>query len=189
MGLFNGCFAQLFYCACAVLASELSKLWELVICWKSDQIIPFWIWVFVREGQPFLLQTELILHHLGHLQQQLISIWIWIPLHLLTHLWIEISRALISWIWHHVEGIIIYAIVIPLWNLNLLGPLLPCCLKYLIVDIRIYISMDPLDWWCYFLSRRWYVAWCAKIDHLVLTSPRWLLHMLYWWSRICSDEP
>ena len=44
--------------------------------------------------------------------------------------------------------------------------------------------IDPLNWWCYFLSRRWYVAWCAKINHLVLTLPRWLLHMLHWWSRI-----
>ena len=48
----------------------------------------------------------------------------------------------------------------------------------------IYISADPLNWWCYLLSRRRYMAWCAKIDHLVLTLPRWLLHMLYWWSRI-----
>ena len=54
MSFFNGCFAQLckiltnmFYCACAVLASELSKLWKPVICRKGDQIIPFWIWVFV----------------------------------------------------------------------------------------------------------------------------------------------
>ena len=44
--------------------------------------------------------------------------------------------------------------------------------------------MDPLNWWCYFLSRRWYVAWCAKIDHLVLTLPCRQLHMLYWQSRI-----
>ena len=63
---------------------------------KSDQIIPFWIRMFVREGLPFWLQTELILHHLSHPQQQLISLRIWIPLHLLTHLWIEIPRALIS---------------------------------------------------------------------------------------------
>ena len=62
--------------------------------------------------------------------------------------------------------------------------MLACCLKSLIIDIRIYISTDPLNWWCYFLSRRRYVAWCAKIDHLVLTLPRRLLHMLYWWSRI-----
>ena len=114
---------------------------------------------------PPQLQTELILHHLGHLQQQLVSLRIWISRHLLTRLWIEIPRALISWIWYHVEGAIVCAIVIALWNLNLLGPLLACCLKSLIVDIRIYISMDPLNWWCYFLSRRRYVAWCAKIDH------------------------
>ena len=48
----------------------------------------------------------------------------------------------------------------------------------------LYISTDPLNWWCYFLSRRRYVAWCAKINHLVLTLPRRLLHMLHWWSRI-----
>ena len=47
--------------------------------------------------------------------------------------------------WYHVESVIIYAIVIPLWNLNLLGPLLACCLKSLIVDIRIYISTDPFE--------------------------------------------
>ena len=82
------------------------------------------------------------------------------------------------------ESVIICAIVTPLWNLNLLGPLLACCLKSLIVDMRIYISTNPLNWWCYFLSRWWYVAWCAKIDHLVLTLPRRLLHMLYWRSRI-----
>ena len=68
-----------------------------------------------------------------------------IPLHLLTHLWIEILCALISWIWHHVKGVIIYAIVIPLWNLDLLGPLLAYCLKSLVIDIRIYISTDPLN--------------------------------------------
>ena len=152
MGLFNGCFTQLckiptdmFYYACTVLTSELGELQEPVICRKSDQIIPFQIWAFVRKGQPFWLQTELIFHHLGHPQQQLISLWIWVPLHLLTHLWIEISCALISQIWHHVKGVIICAIVIPLWNLNLLGPLLACCLKSLIVDITIYISMDPLN--------------------------------------------
>ena len=50
-----------------LLASELSKLREPVICRESDQIIPFWIWAFVQEGQPFWLQTELILYHLGHL--------------------------------------------------------------------------------------------------------------------------
>ena len=99
--------------------------------------------MFVRKDQPFWLQTELILHHLGHLQQQLVSLRIWISWYLLTHLWIEISCALISWIWYHVEGAIIHAIVIPLWNLNLLGPLLACRLKSLIVDKRIYISMDP----------------------------------------------
>ena len=49
-----------------------------------------------RESHPFWLQNELILHHLGHLQQQLISLWIWISQYLLTHLWIEIPRALIS---------------------------------------------------------------------------------------------
>jgi hypothetical protein len=67
---------------------------------------------------------------------------------------------------------------------TLVDPLLACCLKSLIIDIMIYISTDPLNWWCYFLSRRQYVAWCAKIDHLVLTFPHWLLHMLYWRSRI-----
>ena len=74
--------------------------------------------------------------------------------------------------------------MIPLWNLYLLGPLLVYCLKSPIVDMRIYISTDHLNWWCYFLSRRRYVAWCAKINHLVLTLPRRLLHMLHWWSRI-----
>ena len=72
---------------------------------------------------------------------------------------------------------------IPMKSLST-GSLQACYLKSLIVDIRIYISMDPLNRWCYFLSRRWYVAWCAKIDHLVLTLPRWLLYMLYWRSRI-----
>ena len=43
------------------------------------------------------LQTELILH-LSHLQQQLVSLRIWISRYLLTHLWIEILHALISWI-------------------------------------------------------------------------------------------
>jgi hypothetical protein len=62
--------------------------------------------------------------------------------------------------------------------------LLVCCLKSLVIDVRIYISMDPLNWWCYFLSRWLYVAWCAKINHLVLTLPRWLLHILHWQSRI-----
>ena len=152
MGLFNGCFAQLckiptdmFYYACTILTSELGELWEPIICRKSDQIIPFWIWAFVRKGQPFWLQTELILHHLGHLQQQLVSLWIWISLYLLTHLWIEIPCALISWIRYHVESVIICAIVIPLWNLNLLVLLLASCLKSLIIDIRIYISTDPLN--------------------------------------------
>ena len=152
MGLFNGCLAQLckiptnmFYCACAVLASELGKLWEPIICGKSDQIIPLWIWAFVRIGQPFWLQTELIFHHLGHLQQQLVSLRIWISLYLLTHLWIEIPCALISQIWHHMKGVIMYAIVIPLWNLDLLSPLLACYVKSLIIDIRIYISTDPLN--------------------------------------------
>ena len=142
----------MFYCACAILANELSKLWEPIICRKSDQIISFWIWAFIRKGLSFWLQTELTLHHLGHPQQQLICIWIWISLHLLTHLWIEIPCALISWIWHHVESIIIYAIVIPLWNLNLLGPLLVCCLKSMVIDVMIYISLDPLNWWRYFLA-------------------------------------
>ena len=32
---------DMFYRACAILANELGKLWELVICRKSDQIIPF----------------------------------------------------------------------------------------------------------------------------------------------------
>ena len=152
MGLFSGCFAQLckiptdmFYCACAILASKLGKLWELVICRKSDQIIPLWIWTFVREGLPFWLQTELILHHLGHSKQQLISIWIWISLQLLTHLWIKISGTLIPRIWNHVKGVVIYAIMIPLWNLYLLGPLLVCCLKSLVIDIMIYISTNPLN--------------------------------------------
>ena len=189
----------MFYYACAILASELSKLWEPVICRKSDQIIPLWIRTFVREGLPFLLQTELILHHLSHSKQQLISIWIWISLQLLTHLWIKILGTLIPWIWNHVKSIVIYDIMIPLWNLYLLGLLLVCCLKSLVIDIRIYISMDPLNWLCYFLSRRRYVARCAKINHLVLTLLHRLLHMLHWRSRIilylihsipraCSDE-
>ena len=165
MGILNWCFTQLckiptdmFYRACTVLASELSEFWEPIICWRSDQIIPFWIWAFVWKGQPFWLQTELTLHHLGHLEQQLISLWIRISWYLLTHLWIEISHALISWIWYHVKSVIICAIVILLWNLNLLGPLLACCLKSLIIDIRIYISTDPLNGWCYLLSWRRYVA-------------------------------
>ena len=135
----------MFYRAYTVLASELSKFWEPVIGGKSDQIIPLWIWAFVRKGQPFWLQAELILHHLGHLQQQLVSLRIWISRYLLTNLWIEISCALISWNLHHVEGVIIRAIVIALWNLNLLGHVLACCLKSLIIDIRIYISTDPLN--------------------------------------------
>jgi hypothetical protein len=191
MGILNWRFAQLckiptdmFYRACTILASEFSEFWEHVICGKSNQIIPFWIWTFVWKGQSFWLQTKLIFYHLGHPQQQFINLRIWNSLYLLTHLWIEISCALIPWIWHYVKGVIIHAIVIPLWNLNLLDPLLACCLKSLIIDIMIYISTDPLNWWCYFLSRRQYVAWCAKIDHLVLTFPHWLLHMLYWRSRI-----
>ena len=100
------------------------------------------------------------------------------------HLRIKIPCALIPWIWNHMKGVIIYAIMITLWNLYLLDLLLTCCLKSLIVDMRIYIFTDPLNWWCYFFSWWRYVAWCAKIDHLVLTLPRWLLHMLYWWSRI-----
>ena len=48
-------------------------------------------------------------------------------------------------------------------------------------DLYLYGS---LNWWCCFLSRWWYVARCAKINHLVLTLPHRLLHMLYWWSRI-----
>jgi len=103
---------------------------------------------------------------------------------LLTHLWMKIPYTLIPWIWNHVKGVVICAIMISLWNLYLLGPLLVCCLKSLVIDVRIYISMDPLNWWCYFLSRRQYVAWCAKINHLVLTLPHWLLHMLHWRSRI-----
>ena len=194
MGLFNGCFAQLckiptdmFYCACAILASELSKLWEPIIYRKSDKIIPLsiwtfvWegLWTFVWEGLPFWLQTKLILHHLGHSKQQLISIWIWISLQLLTHLWIKILGTLIPWIWNNVKGVVIYAIMISLWNLYLLGPLLVCCLKSLVVDARIYISMNPLNWLRYFLSRWWYLAWCVKINHLVLNLPHWLLHMLH----------
>ena len=147
MGLFNGCFAQLckiltnmFYWARAILASELSKLWEPIICRKSDQIIPLWIWTFVRKCLPFWLQTELILHHLGHSQQQLISIWIWISLQLLTRLWIKILGTLVSWIRNHVKSIIIHAIMISLWNLYLLGPLLVYYLKSLVIDVRIYIS-------------------------------------------------
>ena len=35
-------------------------------------------------------------------------------LQLLTHLWIKISGTLISWIWNHMKGIVIYAIMIPL---------------------------------------------------------------------------
>ena len=60
---------DMFYRACTILARELSEFWEPVICGKSDQIIPFWIWAFVRKGQPFWLQTELIFHHLSHPQQ------------------------------------------------------------------------------------------------------------------------
>ena len=67
----------------------------------------------------FWLQAELILHHLGHLHQQLVSLRIWIPRYLLTHLWIEIPCALIPWIRYHVESVIICAIVIPLWNLSM----------------------------------------------------------------------
>ena len=191
MGILNWRFAQLckiptdmFYYACTVLTSELGELWEPVICRKSAQIISLWIWAFVWKGQPFWLQAKLIFHHLDHLQQQLVSLRIWISWYLLTHLWIEIPCALISWIRYHVEGVIIRAIMIALWNVNLLGPLLACCLKSLIIDIRIYISTDPLNWWCYLLSRWRYVAWCAKIDHLVLTLPCRLLHMLYWRSKI-----
>ena len=91
------------------------------------------------------LQTKLVLHYLGHLEQQLVCLRIWISRYLLTYLWIEIPRALISWIWYHVESVIIHTIVIALWNLNLLGPLMACCLKFLIIDIRIYISTDPLN--------------------------------------------
>ena len=133
----------MFFCACAVLTSELGEFWEPVNYRKSDQIILFWIWAFVRKGHPFWLQTELILYHLGHLQQQLISIRIWISMHLLTHMWIKIPCALIPWIWNHVEGAIICAIIIPLRNLYLLGLLLVCCLKSLVVDAGIYISMNP----------------------------------------------
>ena len=79
--------------------------------------------------------------------------------------------------------------MISLWNLYLLGPLLVCYSKSLVVDVRIYISTNPLNWWHYFLSRRWYLAWCAKINHLVLTLSRRLLHMLRWWSRIICLAP
>ena len=130
-----------------------------------------------------LASNELILHHLGHSKQQLISTWIWISLQLLTHLWIKISGTLIPWISNHMKGIVICAIMISLWNLYLLGPLLVCCLKSLVVDARICISTNPLDWWRNFEPRR-YLAWCAKIDHLILNLPRRLLHMLHWWSRI-----
>ena len=81
MGLFNGSFAQLreiltdmLYCACVILASELSKLWEPIIYRKRDQIILLWICAFVREVLSFWLQTELILHYLGHSKQQFIII-------------------------------------------------------------------------------------------------------------------
>ena len=30
-------------------------------------------------------------------------------------------------------------------------------------NIRIYISINPFNWWCYFLSRRQYLAWWTKI--------------------------
>ena len=91
------------------------------------------------------LQAELILQHLGHLQQQLVSLRIWIPRYLLTHLWIEIMCALIPWIRNHVKGVIICAIVITLWNFHLLDSLLACCLKSLIINVRIYISTDHLN--------------------------------------------
>ena len=74
--------------------------------------------------------------------------------------------------------------MISLWNLHLLGPLLVCCLKSLVIDVRIYISTNPLNWWSYFLSKRRYLDWCAKIDHLILNLPCRLLHMLHWRSRI-----
>ena len=48
--------------------------------------------------------------------------------------------------------------------------------NYRYKDLYLYGSFELM---CYFLSRRWYVAWCAKIDHLVLTLPHRLLHMLY----------
>ena len=63
-------------------------------------------------------------------------------------------RVPLTWIWNHVKGVVICAIMIPLRNLYLLGPLLVCCLKSLVIDIRIYISTNPLNWWRYFLSRR-----------------------------------
>ena len=107
-----------------------------------------------------------------------------ISLQLLTHLSIKISGTLVSFIRNHVKSIIIRAIMISLWNLYVLGPLLVYCLKSLIVDMRIYISTDPFNWWCYFLSRQRYVARCAKINHLVLTLLYRLLHMLHWQSRI-----
>ena len=86
--------------------------------------------------------------------------------------------------WNHIEGIIIWTIMISLWNIHLSSPLLIYCLKSLIENIRIYISTNPLNRWCYFLSRRWYLAWCTKINHLILNLPCWLLHTLHWWSRI-----
>ena len=88
---------------------------------------------------------ELILHHFSYSEQQLISIKIWISLQLLTHLRIKILGTLIPWIWNHVKGVVICAIMIPLWNFYLLGPLLVCYLKSLIIDMRIYISKDPLN--------------------------------------------
>ena len=65
MSILNWCFDQLckiptdmFYHACTVLAGELSEFWEPVICGKSDQIIPFWIWAFVQKGQPLLASDQ-----------------------------------------------------------------------------------------------------------------------------------
>ena len=99
-------------------------------------------------------------------------------------MWIKISSTLVPRIWNHVKGVVICAIMVPLWNLYLLGPFLVCCLKSLVIDVRIYISTNHLNWWCYLLSRWWYLAWCAKINHLILNLPRRLLLMLYWRSRI-----
>jgi len=103
---------------------------------------------------------------------------------LLTYLWIKILGTLIPWIWNHVKGIVICAIMIALLNLHLLSPLLVCCLKSLVVNAGICISTNPLNWWRYFLSRRRHLACYAKINHLILNLSHRLLHMLHWRSRI-----
>jgi hypothetical protein len=87
---------------------------------------------------------------------------------LLPRLWIEVLSALISRIRNHIPGIIIQAIIVPWWNVCLSGPLLVCCHQPLIENIRINISTDSWNWWCYFLSRRKYLAWRTKIDYLIL---------------------